>query len=261
MLPVLQTIAEATHLRIGPFVANNDLRHPLVLAQDLATLDHVTGGRVEVGLGAGWKADEYASAGLPFDAPPARLERLMAAATIIREALSTGRVLSSATTAYAAIDLDGVPTSLQRPSPPILIGGGGRRLLSFAAETADIISLNPRSLPSGRLDSRDVLAAAVDRKIEWIRAAAGDRWESLELNVALYEVDPNFHRRSRQPGQRAHGVTEEEFGESPHFLGGDKNELVATLQERRQRWGISYIALRGPQLDAMAPAISALAGT
>ena len=259
-LPRLQAAAEATGLRIGTLVLNNDLRHPPVLAQDLAAVDAMTDGRLEIGIGAGWNRPEYEAAGVTFDPPPDRLRRMEASLRMIRQALSEGRIDHEADAAYPAIHLEGLPTSVQRPHPPILVGGGGPKLLAFAAREADIIGIDPRSLPEGGGDPSDITGAAVDRKVSWIRDAAGDRWAQLEINIALWEVDPDFHTRSGPPPPRARGISEEELLLSPHYLVGDTDEMVETLLARRERWGASYITLPARALDILAPVIARLSG-
>lgn len=255
----LQAAAEVTRLRIGTLVLNNDLRHPPVLAQELATIDAMTDGRLEIGIGAGWNRPEYEAAGLPFDPPADRLRRMQVSLRMIRQALSEGRIDHAAGDAYPAIHQDGLPTSIQRPHPPFLVGGGGPRLLAFAAREANIIGIDPRSLPGGGGDPADITGAAVDRKIGWIRDAAGDRWAELEINIALWEVDPDFRRRTNPPPPRARGISEEELPLSPHYLVGSTEEMVETLLARRERWGISYITLPASALPVLESVIGGLA--
>jgi probable F420-dependent oxidoreductase len=256
----LQVAAEATSLRIGTLVLNNDLRHPPVLAQDLATLDAMTDGRLEIGLGAGWNRPEYEAAGLRFDPPADRLQRMEASVWMIRQALSEGRIDHDADAAYPAIHQEGLPTSVQRPHPPFLIGGGGPKLLGFAAREAEVIGIDRRSLPGGGGDPLDITGAAVDRKIGWIRDAAGDRWAELEINIAVWEVDPEFRTRTGPPPPRARGISEEELPLSPHYLVGDTEEIVDTLLARRERWGISYVTLNTRDLEVLEPVMARLAG-
>jgi probable F420-dependent oxidoreductase len=180
-MPRLVAAAQATSLRIGPLVLNNDLRHPTVLAQELATVDAMTDGRLEIGLGAGWNRTEYEAAGLRFDPPAQRLRRMRASLAMLRQALSAGIIDHDADDAYPAIHQAGLPTSVQRPHPPFLVGGGGPKLLAFAAREAQIVGLDPRSLPGGGSDPEDITADAIERKVGWIREAAGDRWAELEL--------------------------------------------------------------------------------
>jgi probable F420-dependent oxidoreductase len=254
----LQVAAEATSLRIGTLVLNNDLRHPPVLAQDLATLDAMTDGRLEIGLGAGWNRPEYEAAGLRFDPPADRLARMKASLRMIRQALSDGRIDHDADAAYPAIHQEGLPTSVQRPHPPFLVGGGGPKLLAFAAREAEIIGIDPRSLPGGGGDPNDITGAAVERKVGWIREAAGDRWAELEISIALWEVDPEFRTRTGPTPHRARGISEEELPLSPHYLVGDTDEMVETLLARRDRWGISYVTVNARDLDILEPVIARL---
>jgi probable F420-dependent oxidoreductase len=261
MMGLLQAVAQGTSLRVGPFVANNDLRNPIVLAQELATLDHLSGGRVEIGLGAGWNRTEYSATGIAFDPAPVRVARMMTAMSIIRGILSNGSVAHTGDASYGEMLASDLPMATQRPTPPFLVGGGRKRLLQFAAQHADTVGLNPRSMPDGTLDSRDVTADAIDRKIAWIREAANERWDELELNVALYAVDRELHSRRGPPPPRPHGVSEAEFAASPHYLGGSAAQMIETLQTRRARWGISYVAIRTAHLDAMSEVVERLANT
>lgn len=257
----LQAAAEATRLRIGTLVLNNDLRHPPVLAQELATLDAMTDGRLEIGIGAGWNRPEFEAAGLRFDPPAERLRRMKATMRIIRQALQDGRIDHEADDAYPAIHQQGLPTSTQRPHPPFLVGGGGPKLLAFAAQEAQIIGIDPRSQTGGGGDPEDITGAAVDRKVGWIREAAGERWAELEINIQVWEVDPEFHTRSGTPPPRARGISEEELPLSPHYLVGDTDEMVDTLLARRERWGISYITLPASALPIFEPVMARLAST
>ncbi len=257
-LPRLMAAAEATSLRIGTLVLNNDLRHPTVLAQELATIDAMTDGRLEIGIGAGWNRPEYEAAGLRFDPPAERLRRMKASVRMIRQALSEGRIDHEADDAYPAIHQDGLPTAVQRPHPPFLVGGGGPKLLAFAAREANIIGIDPRSLPGGGGDRTDITEDAVDRKIGWIREAAGDRWAELEINIAIWQVDPDFRHRSGPPPPRARDISEQELPKSPHYLVGDTEEMVATLLERRERWGISYLTIAASDLPILQPVIARL---
>jgi hypothetical protein len=140
------------------------------------------------------------------------------------------------------------------------VGGGGPKLLAFAAREANIIGIDPRSLPGGGGDPTDITGAAVDRKVGWIRDAAGDRWSELEINIAIWQVDPAFHERTGAPPARVRGISEEELPLSPHYLVGDTDEIVETFLARRERWGISYITIRAADLEVLSPVVSRLAG-
>jgi hypothetical protein len=118
--------------------------------------------------------------------------------------------------------------------------------------------MDPRALPGGGSDEADVTEAAVDRKIGWIREAAGDRWAQLEINIGLFEVDPTYHMRSQPPPARSRGISEAEMPRSPHYLVGDTSEMIETLLERRERWGISYLAMRPEHLDLIGEVVDRL---
>jgi probable F420-dependent oxidoreductase len=259
-LPRLVAAAQATSLRIGTLVLNTDLRHPAVLAQELATVDAMTDGRLEIGIGAGWNRPEYEAAGISFDPPPERVRRMKATFRILSQALSEGRIDHEADAAYPAIHQVDLPTSVQRPHPPFMVGGGGPKLLAFAAREAEIIGIDPRSLPRGGSDPTDITAAAVDRKIGWIREAAGDRWDRLEISIIVWEVDTEFRTRTGPPPPRRHGISEEDLPLSPHFLVGDTDEMVEALLARRERWGITYVTLPAERFAFCEPVIARLAG-
>ncbi|MGH2464970.1 MAG: TIGR03621 family F420-dependent LLM class oxidoreductase, partial [Candidatus Limnocylindrales bacterium] len=182
-IPALATIAAATeHLRIGAFVHNNDLRHPAVLAQDLASLDVLSGGRLDIAIGAGWRRVEYDAIGLPFDPAPVRQARLREAVAVLKGCFAEGP-FSFAGEHYTINELDSYPKPVQRPHPPFFIGGGGRATLSLAGREADIVGLAPRVLGGERADPLSITLAATVEKIAWVREAAGERFDDLVLNV------------------------------------------------------------------------------
>lgn len=257
-IPRLVAAAQATSLRIGTLVLNNELRHPAVVAQELATVDAMTDGRLEIGIGAGWNRPEFEAAGLAFDPPADRFRRMRASFHMVRQALAEGRIDHDADAAYPAIHQLDLPMSVQRPHPPFMVGGGGPQLLAFAARNAEIIGIDPRSLPGGGGDPSDITAAAIDRKVGWIREAAGQRWAELEISIIVWEVDHAFRTRTGPPPPRRHGISEEELPLSPHFLVGDTDEMVETLLARRERWGISYVTLPAEDLAICGPVIARL---
>ena len=200
--PALMAAADATTvLRVGSLTYCNDYRHPVVLAKEAATLDLLSGGRLELGLGAGWMTTDYAQSGIGLDPPGARIERLAEALDIV-----TGLWSDSPCTVegrhYAVRGLVGHPKPVQQPGPPILVGGGGRRLLTLAARRADIIGLNI-ALGAGRIDESAGPSAtdqATRDKIGWIRDAAGDRFDQIELHVP--GAPGHGQRRPRRGGRR-----------------------------------------------------------
>lgn len=263
-IPAMMSALDATTtLRVGGLVYDNDYRHPLVFAKETATMDVLSGGRVELGIGAGWMKTDYDASGIDYDRPGIRISRLEEALTIIKGLLHDGSVSFSGKY-YTVTDHDGLPKPVQKPHPPILIGGGGKRVLSLAAREADIVGVN-FNLEEGAVN-RAVLqtggAATTDEKIGWIRDAAGSRFEDLELNVTIFVpivTDDRMKMAERiAPG---YGMSPEDALDSPHVLIGNVGEIVETLQQRRERYGFSYIALSGDGFEAMAPVVKALAGT
>ena len=277
-VPVLATIAAATdRLRVSPFVVNNDLRHPALLAQDIATLDVLSGGRVDLALGAGWNRPEYDALGLPFDPVGVRVSRLEEAVAVIKGCFGDAP-FSHAGAHYTVTSHDGIPKPVQRPHPPLFIGGGGRRILELAAREADIVGLAPRTPPNPagpgapviRADPRTITIAATEEKIAWIRAAAGERFEHLELNVypiatvtgPVVTDHPRAVAADLLDGIRARtgiAVSVDDLLESPHVFIGSVAGLVAKLVEVRERLGIS--SFMTGDIDTLAPVVEHLAGT
>src|SRR4051812_25330857 len=174
--------AVTTDLRLGTMVLDCDLRHPAVVARELATIDLISGGRLEVGLGAGWRAADYEQSGIAFDPPPVRVDRLIEHVAVLRGLFGPGP-FAFAAAPYEIPGPAGPPAPAPPGGPPLLLAGGGRRMLRFAARHGDIVGINPR-IPSGVIDvatAHDGLPAAVDGKVAWVREAAGDRWPDLEL--------------------------------------------------------------------------------
>jgi alkanesulfonate monooxygenase SsuD/methylene tetrahydromethanopterin reductase-like flavin-dependent oxidoreductase (luciferase family) len=175
--------------------------------------------------------------------------------------LGEGRIEREADDAYPQIRLEGMPRSVQRPHPPFLIGGGGRRVLSYAAREADIVGLDPRAFREGGHDLSDVTEAAIDEKLTWIREAADERLSELEINVIVFGVDPEFGHRSGPSPALSHPITEDEMARSPHYLLGDREAMTDQLVSRRERWGINYLAIKPAHMNALAPVIARLAGS
>ena len=265
LAPVPALVAAAlatTRLRVGSLVFSNDFRHPAVLAKEAATIDVLSGGRFELGLGGGWLRAEYDQAGIPFDAPGTRIERLEEAVTIIKGLLAGERV-TFAGRHYTIADLEGRPTPVQRPHPPIAIGGGGRRTLSLAAREASIVGLVPRARRDGSgLDLSDLSAAATREKLEWVRSAAGERFDSLEINALIQAVVVADQRMTAadQLASRFKVAREVVLG-TVYVAVGTIDEICETLRQRRERHGISYLTVFERDMEAFAPVVARLAGT
>jgi probable F420-dependent oxidoreductase len=243
--PALVLAAEVTErLRVGSFVYNNDFRHPALLAQEAATIDVLTGGRFDFGIGAGWLRSEYDGAGIPFDAGSVRVARLGEAIRIIKE-LMTETPITKVGIHYQLTNLTGSCKPAQQPHPPFLLGGGGPKLLALAAREADIISIMPRSKADGAgLEDADASAEAFDKKLALIREAAGDRFPRLRLNTLVQAVRLSDDREkvaAEMAGEWA--MAPKQLLESPLLLIGTVDEMVEQVRARRDRYGLSYITV------------------
>jgi probable F420-dependent oxidoreductase len=263
-IAALMAAADATTtLRVGSLVFDNDYRHPVVLAKEAATLDLLSDGRFDLGLGAGWLASDYKQAGIPFDGPGMRIGRLEEALQIIKR-LFAGGSLSFTGRHYQIKDIEGSPLPVHKPHPPILLGGGGRRMLQLAAREADIVNVN-FDLREG-LVNRDLvrtgLAQATDEKLGWVRAAAGDRLARIQLSVTIFLANITDDRESVASVMAAgFGSKPKEVLDMPHFLIGTVDELVEDLTARRDRYGISFVIVPGEVAEHFAPIVARLAGT
>ena len=263
-LPALMAAAAATdRLVLTPLVLANDFRHPAVLAKELATLDLLSDGRLEIGLGAGWMRSDYDQAGLHYDSAGTRIGRLGETVAVLKGLFADGPF--SYRGAHHRIEaIDGLPKPVQRPRPPILLAGGGRRMLTLAAREADIIGVN-LNLAAGVIDARVGASStheATLEKLRWIRDAAGLRFDAIELHVrtqvAMLHDNPRELAEALGP---ALGLTAEDALGSPHALVGSIDSIVDTLLERRERYGFSYICWHDDAIDALAPVVARLAGS
>jgi probable F420-dependent oxidoreductase len=263
-IPGLMAAADATStLRLGTMVLGNDYRHPVVVAKEAATLDVLTSGRFELGIGAGWMTADYDAAGITLDPAGVRVDRLAEAVQVLRGLWAEGP-FSFAGTHYRIEGLDGSPRPTTAGGPPLVIGGGGPRVLRLAAQHADVVGLNV-NLKAGVIDERafpDGSPASTDRKIGWVRDAAPDRADSIELQVrvhlAMVTDDRDAVVEELAP---AFGLTPDEARTTPHALVGTVDQICAQLVERRERWGISYLGLSADQLETFAPVVARLSGT
>ena len=267
-VPYLATVAALTErMRISAFVHNNDLRHPAVLAKDLATLAILSGGRLDVALGAGWNKPEYDAIGLAFDPVGVRVGRLAEAVAVIKGCFGEGP-FSFAGEHYTITDYDGQPKPVQQPHPPFFIGGGGKRTLTLAAREADIVGLAPRILSEQRADPLSITWAATEEKLAWVREAAPDRFDDLVFNVypsqSPVTVTDDLRGEARKVIQRMKertGVelTEDDMIASPHIFIGSIDRFVEKFQEMREGLGISSFMVGS--LDELGPVVERLAGT
>jgi len=262
--PALAAAAAATtRLRVGTGVLNNDLRHPLLTAREAATLDVLSDGRLELGIGAGHMQSEYAQMGLAFDAGATRVERLAEAVVIVKRLLE-GEAVSFAGRHYRVTAHTLYPRPIQRPRPPLFIGGNAPRLLAVAAREADIVGLTGIAFRRGgaQPDVSDFRAAAVDERVRLLRETAAGRFEQLELNTLVQRVivTDDRHKAAQELTARWPHLTADEILASPYVLLGTVDQLVDNLRARRDRWGISYVMTHEPFMDALAPVVARLAG-
>ena len=260
--------AATTTLRIGQFVLNNDLRHPAVLHQELASLDVLSEGRLEIGIGAGWREIEYRGSGIPFEAVPTRVSRLEESIAVLKGLFADGKLTYSGTH-YTITEMDGLPKPVQKPHPPFLIGGGGKRVLTLAAREAQIVGLAPRiGQQVGEFQSATF--EATREKVRWIKEAAGARFADIELNTypafrpATVSPDPRQAAAAMLKAITAHqkedtGLTVEQLLDSPHVFIGTVDGLVEKFTRLRDELGISNIMIGGG-LEDFAPVVARLAG-
>jgi probable F420-dependent oxidoreductase len=263
-LVALTAAAEATStLRVGSLVFGNDYRHPIVLAMEIATLDLFSEGRVEFGLGAGWMTSDYEQSGIAADAAGVRISRMAESLAVMKSLWSTGEATYKGEY-YQVTGALGAPTPVQRPHPPIIIGGGGQRVLGIAAREADIVGVNP-SLAAGYIGPEVLETTTAEyyrQRIEWIKQAAGKRFGELELQCLtfLVQIVPDREEAvARLAG--ALSVSAEQITESPIAMIGTTDQIIETLRERREQFGFSYIVVHEAELDTFAPVVAALTGT
>ena len=262
-IPALQAAADATStLRVGALVFDNDYKHPVVLAKELATIDLLSEGRLELGIGAGWMVSDYEQSGIPYDRAGVRVDRFVEGLAVLKGAFGDGP-FSFEGQHYTITGYNGLPKPVQKPYPPILIGGGGKRVLSIAAREADIIGING-TMESGVIDPavlRTMTAASVEEKAQIVLDAAGQRLSAIEMNVRAFMVKVTDERaQSMERIAQAVGFSTDEIAESPFALIGSPGQLAEDLLARRERWGFSYVIVGAADVEAFAPVVAMLNG-
>lgn len=261
-LPAMMAAAAATEtLRVGALVLANDLRHPGLHAAELATIDALSNGRVEVGIGAGWAKADYTQLGLPHDRAGVRIARLREAIEILKLCFD-GTIFDYPGEHYRLVGHTGAPVPVRRP--PLLIGGGGPKMLRLAADHADIVGIN--GMLAGGEASADVIAsmtaAKVDERLAVLTdAVTAERLAEIELNMNVYFQVFSDHRvRVAERMAAGMGLSIDELLDTPYTLIGTADEMIDTLLARRERWGISYVVVQQEHLAAFAPVVAALSG-
>jgi len=259
---MMAAAAATTSLRIGTLVFDNDYRHPLVLAKEAATIDLLSDGRLELGLGAGWMISDYDASGMPYDPAGVRIDRFEEGLAVVKGLMADGP-FSFSGKHYTITEHDGTPKPKQRPHPPIIIGGGGRRVLGIAGREADIVSINAnlKDGKGGAETAPNLAPGATTQKVQWAREGAGDRWGDIELHALVgFCVFTDHPMQVAEAMAPAFGIAPAEALHVPVGLIGTVDSMVEELQWRRETWGFSYITVEGPW-EEFAPVVSRLAGT
>jgi len=269
--PALMAAAAATRtIKLATYVLNQDWRPPAMLAQEAATVQLLTGGRLELGIGAGWAQREYHQAGIRFDSAGVRVSRFAEYLEAVKGALHATGPFSYHGKSF---DLDGyVPLSPAVPPPPLLIGGGSPRILAIGGRLAAIISVSTRETADGRVDMPNISLAAVENKVRCIREAAGERFDRIELNMTVRELRLTDDRAAsarellnewaRFPARYANveQLSQEDVLDSPHMALGTVEQIVEQFEIARERWGFSYLEVSSTDADAVAPVLEKLNG-
>jgi probable F420-dependent oxidoreductase len=263
-IAALSTAAAVTEtLRVGTLVFANDFRHPAVLAKETATLDLLSDGRLEVGVGAGWMTEDYSWTGIVHDRPGVRIDRMIEAIAVLR-GLWGDEAFSFTGDHYAISEMNGHPKPVQPGGPPIVVGGGGKRVLSTAARLANIVGVNP-NVGEGKFGpeaAASMSADATEQKLSWVREAAGDRFEDIEISILKFATVVTDDRDSvagKVGG--AMGMDTAALLASPHMMVGSVEQIADELVEQRERWQGSYVTVQADAIETFAPVVAALAGT
>lgn len=257
-MPTLAAIASATTtIRLGTLVLNNDMRNPVQLAWEAASIDALSGGRFELGLGAGHTPQEYAATGVERSSAGVRKQRLAESVEIIR-ALLDGRTVEHDGEHYR-VDRAHVDRPTQERLP-ILVGGNGEAPLTHAGAHADIVGLQGlgRTLDDGHRHEVDWRSARLDQQIAQVRAGAEARIDDVEFNALVQVVQITDDRQSALETicERVDGLTMVDAETTPYLLVGTVDEIVLHMLTCRERWGIGYFAVR--ELDEFAPVLEEL---
>lgn len=261
LIALTAVAASTSTIRLLPLVLANDYRHPVVLAKELATLDVLSGGRLEVGLGAGWMTSDYELSGIQNDSPGTRIRRLSESVDIIT-AHMRGDEVEVDSEFYSVHGKGGTPNAVQSPVP-IMLAGGKQKMLTLAGQKANIIGINP-GLTAGVIDERagqDATLERTDQKIEWVRDGAGDRFDSLifQTRIHLAMITPDREALAAEMAPLL-GISAEEALASPHALVGSVEQVIDEVQQWRDRWGFSYVSIDAGAMEDFAPVIEALDG-
>jgi probable F420-dependent oxidoreductase len=251
-------------LRVGTLVLDNDYRHPVMLAKEAATLDLLSGGRFELGIGAGWLQSEYQQAGIAFDPPGVRISRLAESIAVLK-GLFADAPLTFSGSHYTVTDLNGFPKPAQRPYPPLLIGAGHKRMLTLAGREADIVGIMTTSVATGQMvdDPFARMSARLAQQVAWVREGAGERFPQIELSTVptIHVTDRRRAFTEQWIAERGwSGISVEQVWDMPAVLIGSIDQIVEDMYRRREELGFSYFLVSDMEADAVAPLVARLAG-
>ena len=262
-IAALATAAAVTEtLRVGTLVFANDFRHPAYLAKEMTTLDLLSEGRLEVGMGAGWMTTDYEQTGMTHDRAGVRIDRMIEGIKVLR-GLWGDDAFSFEGEHYTISEMNGLPKPVQAGGPPIIVGGGGKRVLSTAARMADIVGVNPNVGEGvvGPEAVKSMSACATEEKLGWVRDAAGDRFDDIEISILKFVTMVTNDRdavAAKVGGSM--GMDAATILASPHTLVGSAEQIAEELIEQRERWQGSYVTVQSDAIDSFAPVVAALAG-
>ena len=262
VMPLLATAAQVSALRVSPMVIANDYRHPVMVARDGATIDILSEGRFELGIGTGWIEEQYRAAGISYDDPKTRVDRFEEAIAVIKGCWS-GEPVTHAGRYYQVTDAT-CPRPVQLPHPPLLIAGSGRRMLTLAGREASIVGISPLGRVASGFEHFDPAmgssATRIDEQLTWIREGAGLRFDDLELSVMAHhlQVTDDVDATAAQLASEWDSTPELVLA-SPHVFIGPTGRIIETLQERRERYGISYVVFASANLAAVESIVNKLA--
>jgi probable F420-dependent oxidoreductase len=263
-IPAVTLAADVTTtLRLGFRVLCADYHNPIVLAKELATMDVFSEGRIEVGIGAGWIKNEYEAMGVAYDKPSERIARLDDYLTILKAIFSGEQVDVKGQHGVSASGFSGSPLPVQRPWPPIAVGGGGRKILGLGGRQADIVAFNINNR-AGMISSEGMqlsTAAATLEKVGWVKDGAGERFDDITLEIGAYFslVTPDAGGAAPMFADMM-GISPEEVLKHPHALIGSVDEIADSIEQRREEYGFSYVTVLETLVDDFAPVVAKLAG-
>jgi probable F420-dependent oxidoreductase len=269
--PALMAAAAVTHeIKLATYVLNQDWRPPALLAQEAATVQLLTGGRLELGIGAGWARREYRQVGIPYDSASVRVSRFGEYLEVVKGALHATSPFSYEGNFFHLDEY--MPMTSAVAPPPLLIGGGSPKILGIGGRLADIISVSTRATADGRVDMSNISLAAVEQKVRHIRDAAGERFEQIELNMTVRELRLTHDRVAtarellngwaRLPARYANleQLSEQDVLDSPHMAIGTVEQIVEQFEIARERWGFTYLEVSSSDAEAVAPVMEKLNG-